>query len=867
MLLCGLGSPLLSQSIRPVDLSLNGVEQLIMPHQDNKILKATELDAREPGRPYHFATPLAVNVNPDNHGTWETLDNGDLLWRLRILSETAKSLNLGFSRYEMPPEATMLLYSPDHATVMGPFSLSDNEDHAQFWSPIVKGEEIVIEVVVPVQRRNDLKLQLSSVNHDYMGFFAPASGSCNLDVICGLADGWGIVDPHRDIIQSAGMYTLNGIQTCSGALINNARNDCTPYFLTADHCGVSNGNAPSMVVYWNYENSTCRQPNSGPSGQNGNGQLNQFNSGAIFKAGYGPTDFTLVEMDDALDAQHNPFLAGWSREFAVPTSMIGVHHPGTEEKRISFDDDPGIISGWVSPTDSTHVEMMDWDVGTTEGGSSGSPLFNQDERIVGQLTGGGAACGNDLEDQYGWVRASWDGGGTPQSRLKDWLDPDNTGVEFIDGKSCAFSITPLPAGSNVCNNAVDSVTYQITVSGGFANNVTLTASNVPSMATATFSVNPVAPGATSTLTVGNLNNVSAGNYTFDVLGTDGVESDSIALQLDLDAAPPVAASLSLPANAATGITTFPAYSWTAIQASGYEIEVATDSLFANIIDNATGLAAPTYNGAGLQPLTRYFWRVRPDNSCGAGPWSMAFSFETANINCANIPATTVPVSIGSTVPNTITSTINISQTGTITDVNVLNVRGNHSYLGDLVFTLISPSGTAVNLISNACDSEQDFHISWDDQATGTAPCPYDDQMTYPPAGSLADFNGESPTGMWTLEVDDTEFQDGGSLNGWELDICATGAPLANDLGFAPISMTLYPNPSAGRVALQLTAPAQGDASIQVYSADGKWLKSQTLASGEQSLQLDTQDLAAGLYLVRVKANGQFLTQRLIIAQP
>ncbi|MCL4106271.1 UNVERIFIED_CONTAM: hypothetical protein GTU68_061113 [Idotea baltica] len=663
------------------------------------------------------------------------------------------------------------------------------------------------------------------------------------------------------------MYTLNGTQTCSGALINNARNDCTPYFLTANHCGVSNGNAASMVVYWNYENTTCRQPGSSASGQNGNGPLTDFNSGAIYKAGYSPSDFCLVEMDDALDAQHDPYLAGWSKEFVVPTSMIGIHHPGTEEKRISFDNDPGNISGWSNPLDSTHVFVNDWDVGTTEGGSSGSPLFDQNERIVGQLTGGGAACGNDLEDQYGWIRVSWDGGGTPQSRLKDWLDPDNTGVEFIDGKSCAFSIVPFPFASNVCNTTVDSVTFQITVSGGFANNVTLTASNVPALATANFSVNPVAPGAVSILTVANLNNVAAGNYVIDVLGTDGVESDSLALQLDLDAAPPVAASLTLPANAATGVTSFPAYTWTGIQASTYDIEVATDSLFTNIVDNASGLTAPTHGGAGLQPLTRYFWRVRPGNSCGAGPWSMAFSFETANINCVNLPAANLPISITSGPPNTITSTINVGQSGMITDVNVLNVRGSHTFLGDLEFTLISPSGTSVALISGACGNDNNFYISWDDQATGTAPCPYNDQMTYPPSGSLADFNGENPMGNWTLEVADTEFQDGGSLDGWELNVCATGAPLAVNQVFAPLGMTLFPNPSAGKVSMQLTAAVVGDANVRIFGADGKWLRTQTLASGGQSLQLDAQDLPSGLYLVRVKANGQFLTQRLIIAQP
>lgn len=867
VLACGFFISSQAQSVYPTDRPLDDVAELVLPQQDNKALRTAELSERKSGRPPHFAVPLSVDITPQTHGTWETLANGDLLWRYQLSSPGAKSLNLGFSHYEMPAGAYLLLYSPDRETIMGPFSRADNEDHDQLWTPILMNDKMVIEVVTPASRQSDIRLHLTYVNHDFMGFGSrSASGSCNLDVICGSADGWGIVDPHRDIIQSAGMYTLNGIQTCSGALINNARNDCTPYYLTADHCGISNSNAASMVVYWNYENDPCRQPNSSASGQGGNGQLNEFNTGAIFRAGYSPSDFTLVELDDPLDAAHDPFLAGWSREFAVPTSMIGIHHPGTEEKRISFDNDPGIISGFGQPSDSTHVQVNDWDVGTTEGGSSGSPLFNQDERIVGQLTGGGAACGNNLEDQYGWVYVSWDGGGSPQSRLKDWLDPDNTGAMFIDGKSCAFSVIPFPLSANVCNTNLDSTTFEVAVSSGFAGNVTLTANNLPAGAVPSFSVNPVTPGDTAILTLSGLSGVAAGSYTFQVFGTDGTESDSSDLLLEIVSALPMATTLSSPANGTTGVSTFPQYSWASIQGANYSIEVATDSLFTNIVDNASGITSANYSGGGLQALTTYYWRVTSDNACGNGPLSSVFSFETANILCTNVAATNVPVSITAQMPVVVTSTLNINQTGGITDVNVIDVRGTHSWISDLSFTLISPAGTRVTLISGACQDEEDFYISWDDQSTGTPPCPYNDQGTYPPSGSLADFNGENPMGMWTLEVEDSEFFDGGSLNGWNLEICATGGPTAIENGLSPFAMSLYPNPSSGRVKVELSAPLAEAATVEVFSAEGKWVLSQTMAPNTQALQLDATELPAGLYLVKVETRGYSQTKRLIISQ-
>ena len=73
-----------------------------------------------------------------------------------------------------------------------------------------------------------------------------------------------------------------------------------------------------------------------------------------------------------------------------------------------------------------------WEIGVTEPGSSGSPLFDVEGRIIGQLFGGGAACSgtvdNNLYDYYGRLGVSWEGGGTSSTRLRDWLDPSDSGA-------------------------------------------------------------------------------------------------------------------------------------------------------------------------------------------------------------------------------------------------------------------------------------------------------------------------------------------------------------------------------------------------------------------------------------------------------
>ncbi|MEL6844714.1 MAG: serine protease, partial [Bacteroidota bacterium] len=337
-------------------------------------------------------------------------------------------MNLGFTDYFMPHGGSLMIYSSDKSIVRGPFSPADNEDHGQLWTPVIEGDELILEVTIPKKAQNQVLLQLAFVNHDFVGLLI--SGSCNVDVICGLLDGYGIVDEYRDIIRSVGVYSLNGSSTCTGFLINNTADDCQPFFMTADHCGTNSGNAPSMVVYWNYENSVCRPPNSPASGATGDGQLNQFNTGAVFRAGWSGSDFTLVELDDPVSPKYLPFFAGFdARNVPTGDSVIAIHHPNLEEKRISFEYDNTVIgngNGGTNPN-GNYVVVPDWDLGTTEGGSSGSPLFNKQKHVIGQLFGGAAACGNNLYDAYGWIHRSWTGGGTPTTRLQDWLDPGNTG--------------------------------------------------------------------------------------------------------------------------------------------------------------------------------------------------------------------------------------------------------------------------------------------------------------------------------------------------------------------------------------------------------------------------------------------------------
>lgn len=381
-----------------------------------------------------------------SRGTWEEIELGLYLWRLRVTSPGALWLSFGFTQYQLPADATLFIYSPDGEWVAGPYSSNNNSNTDQLWTPMISGDEAIIELTVKETSIKDVLLMLGSVTHGYHGVGTEPesldkSGSCNVDVICSQGNGW------RDQIRSVGRYSFSSgasSYVCTGSLVNNTSQDGTPYFLTANHCVNSQTGASTVVVYWEYESSTCRTPGSSESGTT-LPRPSTSQSGAIWRASYSPSDVTLLELISSPKPSWDVYWSGWDRTGTDPTSAVCIHHPKGHAKRISHENNPLTTTsygGFTSPGDSTHFRVEDWDSGTTEGGSSGSGLWDANKRIVGQLHGGYAACGNDLPDYYGRLYTSWTGGGTSSSRLSNWLDKGSTGASTLDGFD-GSSIPPI----------------------------------------------------------------------------------------------------------------------------------------------------------------------------------------------------------------------------------------------------------------------------------------------------------------------------------------------------------------------------------------------------------------------------------------
>lgn len=472
LLIITLSSPLFSQiqgkgglpTSTKLVLNDKVIEQWIYTQPDITALQAEDASTDDQGiAPWRFGYNNYTNLNTTNAGSWFDLPNGARLWLLRVKCEQALTVNLTFENTNIPEGNQLFVYNPSKDFILGAFTQEHIYD-GQLGTELIPGQEAVVEYYVAPQNMAG-HIQVGTVTHGYRTaneFIQKAfgsSGSCNMNANC--PDGL----PWTQQRNSAVMLVSGSSGFCSGALINNTQNDGKPYVLTANHCY---SNPATWVFRFNWQATDCANPATSPTFQS--------LSGAVLRARRTPSDFCLVEITGGLvngtvPLDYNPYFSGWDNSGTIPTTTVCIHHPSGDIKKISFDDAAPSISQAMGSSEANSTWTVEWDRNTTtEGGSSGSPLFDQNHRIIGQLWGGGASCQNlSAPDYYGRVANSWmPAGSNSTNQLKYWLDPTNSGASFIDGfdpnNSTVVALDAALSGAQLTAQAVCGDNYLPTFS-------------------------------------------------------------------------------------------------------------------------------------------------------------------------------------------------------------------------------------------------------------------------------------------------------------------------------------------------------------------------------------------------------------------
>jgi lysyl endopeptidase len=296
--------------------------------------------------------------------------------------------------------------------------------------------------------------------------------------------------------------------------------------------------------------------------------------------------------------------------------------------RAEWDPTPAILPGFPTQTPGSAPPSV------TEGGSSGSPLYSAERRVVGVLSGGPSACGStgaNLRDQYGGLFHAWEGVGTPTTRMRDALDPAGLNPLTWDGiGSGSYTLVGTETVKACAGGPAPTASFRVESGNGATAPVNFTAGQTTAFSAVSFNPNPATPSPTGTpVTVSaTLAAGLSGAQTLPVSAASADNSFQLTLNYEVFPQAPGTLTLNTPAAGATNVPLTPAFGWSAAtNVDQYELEFSRDAQFSGIVGR---LFTGTSGSLTLRGNTTYFWRVRAVNPCGPGAFASSSFTTVAN---------------------------------------------------------------------------------------------------------------------------------------------------------------------------------------------------------------------------------------------
>jgi len=362
------------------------------------------------GAEYTPALPSAASL------AWIAVPGGYAA-QMSITSPQAAALRVSFALAGLPTDVQMVFFgSADPSRLVGPVRVGDIADRtAAWWSPITEGDTQTVEIFSPgAMDPASLPLRAEQVSHL---FSAPSSrfekttsdigmaGSCNVDLPCSSLNGDSAFVNAANAVAEMVFNDSRFEFLCTGTLLNDTDSSTqVPWFYSANHC-FDNDSPPlktpaemqtlanTLETLWFFQSSSC---NSGTVSS----AYRQLFAGATYVYNNPTSDVLFLRLNGTPPA--GAFFAGWDAStLSAGTPVIDVHHPQGDLKKVS----QGTVLGFTTPgagpasAGANQYIGIQWNSGTTEEGSSGSPILTpgtfsgQSQYLLrGGLWGGAASC-------------------------------------------------------------------------------------------------------------------------------------------------------------------------------------------------------------------------------------------------------------------------------------------------------------------------------------------------------------------------------------------------------------------------------------------------------------------------------------------
>ncbi len=413
--------------------------------EDMKLVDAWQVSE---GAPLKIATILDVNYSMENSGEWKTLPDGEQIWQLQIAAEGAIALMFYYKNFYIPEGGKLFIYNEDKSQILGAYTNETNPEGGRFATEFIEGDRVTFEYLA-VEGGDKPSIEIEEVGYGYNHLYITKrpslrseSAFCEVNINCEEGEEWqdekaGVCK----ILQRIGDYTYQ----CSGSLVNNTAQDFKPYILSATHCLSSSTTTASeedmkqWVFYFHYETNSCTNPLDVKTAKTMVGCKKIVDT----PTANGGSDGLLLLLNNKIPADYKVYYNGWNISNTPALSGVSIHHPKGDYKKISTFDTPVKHTTWKNTSKS--IESTHWNAtfsptsngfGVTEGGSSGSPIFNQNKLIIGTLTGGNSSCNNSTgTNVYGKMYSHWNSNDTDKTKRMDvWLDPLNSGAITLKGR-------------------------------------------------------------------------------------------------------------------------------------------------------------------------------------------------------------------------------------------------------------------------------------------------------------------------------------------------------------------------------------------------------------------------------------------------